>query len=70
MDCGLAGDRGANLHTERAGQVPASLGGRVRPLPREQDPIPTSGLYAFMLVIDGEIIAQRRIEIYQREGAP
>jgi hypothetical protein len=31
---------------------------------------PSPGIYAFMLAIDGEIIAQRRIEVHHREGAP
>ena len=31
---------------------------------------PSPGLYAFMLFIDGELIAQRRVEVYQREGSP
>jgi hypothetical protein len=29
---------------------------------------PAPGAYSFMLLIDGDLIAQRRVEVYQREG--
>ena len=29
---------------------------------------PTPGFYTFMLLVDGDLIAQRRIEVYQREA--
>jgi uncharacterized protein DUF6941 len=30
---------------------------------------PAPGSYAFMLLVDSDLIAQRRVEVYQREGA-
>jgi hypothetical protein len=29
---------------------------------------PAAGPYSFILLVDGELIAQRRVEVYQREG--
>ena len=29
---------------------------------------PTPGFYAFMLLVDGDLIAQNRVEIYQQKG--
>jgi uncharacterized protein DUF6941 len=29
---------------------------------------PAPGSYAFMLLVDGDLIAQRRVHVYQREG--
>ena len=29
---------------------------------------PAPGSYAFMLLVDGDLIAQRRVEVYRREG--
>ena len=31
---------------------------------------PAPGSYAFMLLIDGDLIAQRRVDIYQQGGTP
>jgi hypothetical protein len=31
---------------------------------------PGSGVYAFMLLVDDDVIAERRIEVAQREGGP